>query len=202
MFIICKRIFDFISSLILFLFILPGFCVLAIMVRVKLGSPIFFYQARCTKNKKVFYIKKFRSMTDERNADGELLPDEERITRFGKFLRSSSLDEIPQLINIINGDMSVIGPRPLPPEYNDYYSKYEENRFLVKGGLIQPEVLHNKILPSWDEQLKWEADYALNLNVKTDIRIILAVFNTLINRNKENYGEIFRDSLINERKGK
>lgn len=195
-----KRLFDFVSALLLFIVISPLFFVLMIMVRWRIGSPIFFTQERSGMNQKSFYIKKFRSMTNEKDEDGNLLPDEKRLTKFGKFLRSSSLDELPQLLCIIRGDMSVIGPRPLPPIYNNYYSEYEKNRFLVRGGLIQPEVLHDCILPTWNEQLKWEADYALNLNIKDDFRIFVAVFKALSKRNESDYGEVVRKSLIEERK--
>ena len=199
---IVKRSFDLISALTLLVLISPLYLLLIILVKYKIGSPVFFEQKRSGMGMKPFYIKKFRSMTEEKDSQGKYLPDSERITQFGAFLRSTSLDELPQLISIIKGEMSVIGPRPLPTHYDAYYTAREKLRFKVRGGLISPEVMYDNIRPSWDEQLKWEADYALNLNVKTDIRIILAVFNTLINRNKENYGEIFRDSLINERKGK
>lgn len=194
-----KRTFDFVSSLLLFAVITPVFLLLMLLVRIKIGSPVFFTQERSGKDRKVFYIKKFRTMTDERDEDGVLLPDEQRLTEFGRFLRSSSLDELPQLLCIIRGDMSVIGPRPLPPVYDAYYTDFELNRFNVRGGLIQPEVLHHTVLPTWDEQLKWEAEYAMHLNLKTDVKIFAAVFKTLFARNKTNYGEIVRKALTEER---
>ena len=144
-------------------------------------------------------VLKFRTMTNKRDENGFLLPDEKRLTKFGKFLRSTSLDELPQLLNIIIGNMSVIGPRPLPEEYNDYYSNEEKDRFKVKMGLIQPEVLYNKVFPSWDEQLMWEANYANHLNFKTDIKIFFAVFKVLFHRSKDDYGSFVRKSLIEER---
>ena len=116
-----KRAFDFFSSLILFIVISPIFLLLAILVRVNLGSPILFHQVRSGKGMKKFSIIKFRTMTNAKDKNGVLLPDEERFTKFGRWLRSSSLDELPELFNIIKGDMSVIGPRPLPPIYNDYF---------------------------------------------------------------------------------
>ena len=197
-----KRTFDFVSALLLFIVISPLFLVLMVLVKLKIGSPIFFTQERSGMHQKSFYIKKFRSMTNEKDENGYFLPDDQRLTKFGRFLRSSSLDELPQLLCIIRGEMSVIGPRPLPPIYNDYYSEYEKKRFMVRGGLIQPEVLHDTILPTWDEQLSWEAEYAVNLNVKTDLKIFIAVFKTLMKRNENKYGEIVRDSLIEERKKK
>ena len=119
---IFKRGFDFVSALILFILFSPFFLILIILVRIKLGSPIFFVQERTGKNLKNFNLIKFRTMTNETDANGNLLPDEMRQTRFGGFLRSTSLDEIPELFCIIKGEMSVIGPRPLPPIYNDYYT--------------------------------------------------------------------------------
>ena len=107
-----KRVFDFTSALLLFIVISPLFLVLCLLVRIKLGSPIFFKQVRTGMRGKIFYIRKFRTMTNETNAAGELLPDDQRLVGFGKWLRSSSLDELPELLNIIRGDMAVIGPRP------------------------------------------------------------------------------------------
>lgn len=200
MFRLCKRVFDCVSALALFVVISPLYLVVYLLVKQKLGEPVYFEQERTGMGGKVFIIKKFRSMTNDRDENGVLLSDDQRLTRFGKFLRSSSLDELPQLFCIIRGDMSVIGPRPLPPSYNEYLTDYEKNRFLVRGGLIQPEVLHNTILPTWNEQLQWEAEYALSLNFKTDFHIFIAVFKTLFKRQQEDYGAMVRDSLINERK--
>ena len=118
-----KRVFDFCSSLVLLIVISPVFLILAILVWVNLGSPILFRQERTGKGMKNFNIIKFRTMTDGRDREGGLLPDEKRFTRLGRWLRSSSLDELPELLNIVRGDMSVIGPRPLPPTYNDYFKE-------------------------------------------------------------------------------
>ena len=199
MFRVIKRAFDLISSLVLFIVISPLFLMLMLMVRIKLGSPVFFKQERSGMNQKSFYMLKFRTMTDERNSDGELLPDEQRITTFGKFLRSTSLDELPELLNIIKGDMSVIGPRPLPTIYNGYYKIDEMQRFLVRGGLIPPDSTEESALISWDEQLACEANYACNLCFKNDLNIFLHVFKMVFRRGETDYGGYVRRALNEER---
>lgn len=196
---IFKRIFDLLAALTLFIIISPIFAILAIIVKTKLGSPIIFKQARTGLNGKVFCIMKFRTMSNETDGKGNLLPDNLRFTPFGKWLRSTSLDELPELFNIIKGDMAVIGPRPLPPNYNDYYTEYEKSRFKVRGGLIPPESLYFDSYVTWDMQLKYEADYANNIDLVIDLRILVSVFKTIFKRTETNYGEYTRDSLINER---
>lgn len=197
-----KRLLDFLSSLFLFLFISPFFIVLILLSTFFIGFPIFYVQVRSGKNMKPIKVIKFRTMTNKRDKNGVLLPDEQRVTKYGKFLRSTSLDELPQLLNIIFGHMSVVGPRPLPPEYDSYYRENEKARFFVRPGLIQPEVLHKEILPSWDDQLFWESEYAKKINFMTDIRIFFAVFGILFKRSKSNYGGVMRKSLIEERGSK
>ena len=199
MFKIFKRIFDIISASLLFLLISPFFVVLMLFVRILIGSPIFFTQARTGLNGQIFYIFKFRTMTNDVDLNGDLLPDEMRQTPFGTFLRSSSLDELPELLSIIKGDMSVIGPRPLPPIYDDYYTNYEKNRFKVRGGLIPPDSIYHNPTITWDEQLKCEAEYANDLCLKKDIEIFLSVINILSNRNNSDYGMYVRKPLNIER---
>lgn len=195
-----KRAFDFTSSLLLFIVVSPIFLIFAILVRCKLGSPIFFKQVRTGRGGKQFSIVKFRTMTNETDENGKLLPNEKRLTKLGRFLRSSSLDELPELLNIIKGDMSVIGPRPLPPVYDEYYTEYEKDRFLVRGGLIPPEVLHDNVQPTWEEQFTYEVEYARNLSFVMDMRILIAVFKGLFSRYKKDYGEYSRRPLSEERK--
>lgn len=199
MYLIFKRIFDFFSALFLLIVISPLFVVLAIMVRVKLGSPIFFKQARAGKGMKTFGVTKFRTMTDERDEKGELLPDKDRQTKFGKMLRSSSLDELPELFHIIKGDMSVIGPRPLPIKYNPYYKEDELKRFDVRGGLITPDSVDESPVISWDKQLKYEADYAENVSLLLDLKIFFSVFSILFKRQTSEYGSYIRKELNVER---
>lgn len=196
---IFKRLFDFFSALFLLIAISPLFIVLAILVRIKLGSPIFFKQARAGKGMKPFDLMKFRTMTDQRDEKGELLPDEYRQTKFGKMLRSSSLDELPELFHIIKGDMSVIGPRPLPIKYNPYYKDDELKRFDVRGGLITPDSVDESPVISWDKQLKYEADYAENVSLLLDLKIFFSVFSILFKRQTSEYGSYIRKELNVER---
>ena len=196
-----KRILDFSSAALLFVATSPAFLVLTIVTRVKIGKPVFFKQIRAGKNEKPFYIIKFRTMTDERDLDGNLLSDEKRMTEFGSFLRTTSLDELPELINIIKGDMSVIGPRPLHPEYSPFYTEYEKKRFDVKGGLIPPDSLDESDIISWDRQFQYEAEYAQNVNFASDLKILLSVFSILRKRKEDNYGSISRPPLNVERRG-
>lgn len=194
-----KRLFDCVSALILFILISPLFLMLMVLVRIKLGSPIFFTQERTGLHQKRFRLIKFRSMTNERDAEGNLLPDEERQTIFGGFLRSSSLDELPELLCIIKGDMSVIGPRPLPPAYNQYYSERELKRFEVRGGLLPPDSVEDSAIITWDKQLEYEASYAENLSLKNDLRIFLSAIRIIFTRSETDYGTYVRKSLIEER---
>lgn len=199
MFRFLKRTFDLCSSLVLFIVISPLIIVLAIMVRINLGSPILFRQVRTGKGMKNFSIMKFRTMTNAKDKDGNLLPDEDRFTKFGRWLRSSSLDELPELINIINGDMSVIGPRPLPPTYNAYYKPEEMARFKVRGGLITPDSVDPNPVISWDKQFEYEADYGERLSFMKDLKIFTGVFRILFKRTETDYGEYVRQPLNVER---
>lgn len=194
-----KRVFDFTSALLLFVVISPLFLVLMLCAWFSIGRPVFFHQERSGRNMKSFGLIKFRTMTDERDEQGQLLSDEKRLTSFGRFLRNSSLDELPELLNIIKGDMAVIGPRPLYPRYNDYYTEYEKSRFKVRGGLIPPESLYHDSFLTWDKQLKYEADYANEVSLKLDVRILISVFKTMFLRNTEDYGEYAREALDVER---
>ena len=197
---IIKRTFDFTSALLLFIAISPLFLILMICAYFSIGKPIFFRQERSGLHGKPFYLIKFRTMTDAKDAEGNLLPDSERQTRFGKFLRNTSFDELPELINIIKGDMSVIGPRPLYVRYNQYFTEYEAKRNNVRGGLIPPESLYNDSFLTWDKQLKYEAEYVENLSCSLDLKILFSVFKTIVLRNKTEYGEYERQPLDVERK--
>lgn len=148
---------------------------------------------------KQFGMTKFRTMTNETDEEGNLLPDEQRQTKFGKWLRSSSLDELPELLNIIKGDMSVIGPRPLPPAYDDYYTQEEKKRFRVRGGLITPDSIDPDPIITWDKQLAYEADYGENVSFIKDFMIFIGVFRILFKRTKTDYGEYVREPLNVER---
>ena len=196
---IFKRCFDCLSATFMLLIISPLFVVLMLLVRIKHGSPIFFRQSRTGKNMRPFMLIKFRTMTNDKDSDGNLLPDNQRVTRFGLWLRNSSLDELPELINIIKGDMAVIGPRPLLPQYDDYYTDREKKRFKVRGGLIPPESLYTDSFLTWDKQLEYEASYAENYSLSLDVKILISVFKTMLKRGEEDYGGYERKSLIEER---
>lgn len=196
---VIKRTFDFISALLLFIAISPLFLALMICTYFSIGRPIFFRQERSGLHGKPFCLIKFRTMTDEKDPNGILLSDTGRVTRFGKFLRNSSLDELPELLNIIIGDMSVIGPRPLYMRYNEYFTEYELKRNTVRGGLIPPESLYHDSFITWDKQLKYEAEYAENISMALDIKILISVFKTILQRRTTDYGEYERKSLDEER---
>ena len=154
----------------------------ALAVRVKLGTPVLFSQERPGKDGKIFKLHKFRSMTDERGADGELLPDEKRLTRFGRFLRSTSLDELPELINIVRGDMAIVGPRPLLTEYLSRYNEYHARRHEVRPGLTGLAQVHGRNALSWEEKFDWDIKYVDKISFATDCRIILDTIRIVFNR--------------------
>lgn len=164
-----------------------------------MGAPIFFKQKRVGKHEKIFTMYKFRTMNSKKDLEGNLLPDEQRVTKFGSFLRSTSLDELPELFNILKGDLSIIGPRPLLVEYLPYYTEEERQRHNVRGGLTVPEVLYDNVTPTWEEQFTYEVDYVNNVTFGTDIKILFYTVRNLFKRNKTNYGTYVRKSLIEER---
>ena len=195
-----KRILDFLLSIIAVIVLSPVYILLAILVRTKLGKPVLFTQERMGKGEKTFKLYKFRSMTDQRDEEGNLLPDEVRLTGFGKKLRSTSLDELPELFNIIKGDMSIIGPRPMPIAYLPYYKEEERIIHTVRGGLIPPDVLTLHSVFDWDEQFKNEINYVKHITFVKDVRIICAVFLILFKRNENQYGGQVRKPLTEVRK--
>ncbi|MBR0277959.1 MAG: sugar transferase [Clostridia bacterium] len=194
-----KRILDFLFAFLALIILSPVFLAVSILVRLKNGSPVLFSQKRVTIEKKVFEIKKFRTMTEEKDLQGNYLPDSERVTYLGKILRSTSLDELPEIVEILKGNLSIIGPRPLPVSYNDFYTENEKSRFSVRAGLIPPEVLYNNVQPTWDEQLGYEAHYAENVSFILDLKILFAVFKGLFLRYNKDYGEYVREALNVER---
>ena len=148
------------------------YIIVAILVRVNLGSPVLFRQPRPGKDEKIFNLYKFRTMTDKRDENGELLPDEARLTRFGKFLRSTSLDELPEAFNILKGDMSVVGPRPLLVEYLPYYTKEERHRHDVRPGLTGWAQVNGRNSVSWDERFALDVEYVDKVTLLIDIKIL------------------------------
>ena len=193
---------DILISTAAIILLLPLFLILYVLVYFSMGSPVFFRQKRVGKEQKIFEMMKFRSMTDEKNADGNLLSDGERLTKLGNFLRKTSLDEIPELLNVLKGDMSIVGPRPLLVEYLPYYSEREKLRFEVRGGLIPPDALYGSVTPSWDDQLEFEAEYAEKISFLLDVKIILKTFGLLFKRVESDFGQYDRESLSTEREGR
>lgn len=171
-----KRPMDFILSLIAIIVLSPVFLVVAVLVRVKLGSPVIFKQERPGLNEKIFTLYKFRSMTDERDENGELLPDSVRLTKFGKLLRSTSLDELPELFNILKGDMSIIGPRPLAVLYLPYYNEIEKHRHDVRPGLSGLAQIHGRNTLSWEDRFNYDIQYVNNITFLVDLKIIFQTF--------------------------
>lgn len=167
-----KRPVDCILAIIAFIVLSPIIALTAILVKLKLGAPILFTQERPGKNEKIFKLYKFRSMTDERKKDGTLLPDEERLTNFGKFLRRTSLDELPELINIIKGDMSIVGPRPLLVQYLPYYKETERERHAIRPGLTGLAQTHGRNFLMWDERIDLDVKYARHITFLGDLKII------------------------------
>ncbi len=168
-----KRPLDFICALFGIIFLSPVMLVVAVLVRLKLGSPVIFTQERPGLYEKVFKLYKFRSMSDARDKAGDLLPDEERLGKFGKALRATSLDELPELINILKGDMSIVGPRPLLVEYLPRYSKRQHRRHAVRPGLTGYAQVHGRNATSWGERLERDVQYVGHVTFLGDMKIIL-----------------------------
>lgn len=174
-----KRLFDIILSLLFLIVFFWLYLILAILVRIKLGSPILFKQQRPGKDEKVFNMFKFRTMTDERDENGNLLPDEVRLTNFGAFLRKTSLDELPELFCIIKGDMSIIGPRPLLVEYLPYYTERERLRHTVRPGLTGLAQANGRNTVDWDTRFEYDVTYVENLSFIMDMRVIFMTVKTV-----------------------
>lgn len=168
-----KRFFDIISSLLAIIILSPVLAVTAVLVRIKLGSPVLFKQERPGKGEKIFTLYKFRTMTDEKDENGELLPDEVRLTKFGQFLRSTSLDELPELFNILKGDMSVIGPRPLLVRYLPRYNAHQKRRHEVRPGLSGWAQVNGRNTVSWEDKFNMDVEYVDNYSLLMDIKILL-----------------------------
>ncbi len=175
-----KRLLDIIFAAGMLVVLSPVLLVTAILVRVKLGSPVIFHQNRPGYQEKIFGLCKFRTMTDERGADGKLLPDKDRLTPLGKTLRRTSIDELPELWNILKGDMSFIGPRPLLIEYLPYYTEREQLRHTVRPGLTGLAQASGRNLVNWDRRLELDAQYVENLSFAMDCKVIIMTIKTVL----------------------
>ena len=178
-----KRLLDILLSGTALLVLSPLLLVTAILVRVKLGSPVIFCQERPGKNEKIFKLHKFRSMTDARDENGDLLPDKERLTAFGKALRATSIDELPELFDIFRGKMSIVGPRPLLVEYLPYYSEEEHHRHDVLPGLTGLAQINGRNNLTWEQKFAYDIQYASkDISFKTDAKIFFQTFIKVIHR--------------------
>lgn len=189
-----KRILDIVCSCFALIVLSPLLLVLSLFVRVKLGSPIIFKQLRPGLNEKNFYLYKFRTMTDAKDENGNLLPDEIRLTSFGRKLRSTSLDELPELWNIFKGDMSIVGPRPLIPEYLPYYTEEERRRHEVRPGLSGLAQVNGRSFISWEEIFAYDMEYVNKITFLVDAQIMLNTVKKVFTReNIADLSEAWKD---------
>ena len=177
-----KRPLDCILSTCAFVALSPVLGITALLVRHKLGSPVFFMQERVGKDEKLFKLYKFRTMTDARDGKGELLPDDQRLPAFGRKLRSTSLDELPELINMIKGDMAVVGPRPLLVKYLPRYNTHQARRHEVRPGFTGLAQVHGRNSISWEEKFDWDVKYVDHITFKGDVIIIFDTVKTVLKR--------------------
>ena len=177
-----KRLIDFILSLIALIILSPILLILAILVRIKLGSPIIFKQKRPGLNEKIYILYKFRTMTDAKDEQGNLLPDEIRLTKFGKLLRSTSLDELPELFNILKGDMAIVGPRPLLVRYLPLYNDHQKHRHDVRPGFTGWAQCNGRNAISWEEKFDLDVYYTKHISLFLDLKIILKTVKVVLFR--------------------
>lgn len=204
-----KRLLDILLSLCILVLLSPVYVILIVLVRIKLGSPVFFRQERPGLNGGIFTLYKFRTMTDARDKDGKLLPDKDRLTSFGKFLRSSSLDELPEFFNILKGDMSFIGPRPLLVSYLPYYTERESLRHTVRPGLTGLAQVSGRNFIDWDRRLAKDVEYVEGLSFLMDLKVLFLSVKVVLcrsdvaedtNQSEGNFAQIRKERL--ERTGK
>ncbi|WP_270639884.1 sugar transferase [Longibaculum muris] len=177
-----KWMLDFILSLMAIIILSPVLILVAILVRTKLGSPVIFKQKRPGKDEKIFTLYKFRTMTDERDEEGNLLPDDIRLTRFGKLLRSTSLDELPELFNILKGDMAIVGPRPLLVRYLPLYNEHQKHRHDVRPGFTGYAQVNGRNSITWEEKFNLDVEYTHKISFLLDLRIILKTIKVVVIR--------------------
>ena len=178
-----KRVFDFVLSLGAIIVLSPILLVLTVVGAVAMGGNPFFTQERPGKREKIFKLVKFRTMNNKKDKHGKLLPDDKRLTAYGRWLRSTSLDELPELFNILNGDMSIVGPRPLLVEYLPYYRKNERRRHLVRPGLTGwAQVNGRNAIGSWEERFRYDIEYVDNISLAMDIKVIMMTVLKVVKR--------------------
>ena len=192
-----KRPLDCFLSFIAIVLLSPVLLIVTILVRVNLGSPVLFKQKRTGLNEKEFSILKFRTMTDQKDEKGELMPDEVRLTSFGKKLRATSLDELPSLFNIFKGDMSIIGPRPLPIKYVPYYTEEEHHRHDVRPGLTGLAQVNGRNYVTWEDKFRMDLEYVTHITLLTDIRILVKTVAVVLKHDNIDTGSfIEKDGVI------
>lgn len=177
-----KRALDILFSLCLLILLSPVMSIIAAMIRLKLGKPVIFCQPRPGKGEKIFKIYKFRSMVDKRDESGQLMSDEFRLTEFGKFLRASSLDELPELVNILRGDMSFVGPRPLLVEYLPLYNSEQRHRHDIRPGLTGLAQINGRNALTWEKKFEYDVYYVRNSSFFMDAAIIFKTFKNVVQR--------------------
>lgn len=194
-----KRPLDFLLALLALIVLSPVILVTAVLVRFKLGTPVLFRQDRPGKNEKVFKLNKFRSMTDARDENGVFLHDDFRITKFGRALRSTSLDELPELFNIIRGDMAIVGPRPLLMEYLPYYTEEEHHRHEVLPGLTGWAQVHGRnAIDSWEERFRYDLEYVNHITFAMDVKIILMTIGKVFKRSDIQVGSEIKAGRLDD----
>ena len=184
-----KRIIDIILSLLALIILSPLIIIIGISVRIKIGKPIIFKQKRPGKNEEIFILYKFRTMTEEKDEYGNLLPDEKRLTEFGKFLRSTSLDELPELFNILKGDMSIVGPRPLLVEYLPLYNEQQKHRHDVRPGLTGLAQINGRNSITWNKKFNEDIEYVNNITFMLDVKIVFKTIAKVIKKEGINQDE-------------
>ncbi|MEG0661954.1 MAG: sugar transferase [Anaerovoracaceae bacterium] len=177
-----KRVLDVICSLLAMILLSPVILITGLLVRTKLGSPVLFKQERPGRDEKIFTMYKFRTMTDGRDGEGNLLPDDIRLTKFGKLLRSTSLDELPELWNIFKGDMSIVGPRPLLVEYLPHFTEEEKHRHDVRPGLTGLAQVSGRNAISWEQKLSLDIEYRDHISFLVDLRLVLTTIHKVVAR--------------------
>lgn len=191
-----KRLLDVFCAILVIVVFWWLYLLIAILVKMKLGSPVLFQQSRPGKNERVFKLYKFRSMSDEKDKDGMLLPDEVRLGKFGSLLRKTSLDELPEIFNILKGDMSVVGPRPLVPEYIPYYTEEEKHRHDIRPGLTGLAQVNGRSFISWEQIFEYDVNYTRNITFLGDLKIIFKTLRKVISH--ENVADV-TESVVDEK---